>query len=234
MDPTMTPRWDWTILDLDEVDSTNTQARRLFEDGRARVPTMVRARRQTQGRGRGDHAWWSDEGSLTITLALDASALGVGPTREPRLALAAAVAVVEAVAPFVPDAALGVRWPNDVESGGRKLSGILPERVGERGVLIGIGLNVRTRLDDTPEAIRRMAVSLEELRDAPLTDADFDGIAPAILARFEAAAESLARDDPALPRRWRELDALRGRLVAVRQGDHVLRAVAAGIDDQGA
>ena len=47
---------------------------------------------------------------------------------------------------------LGIRWPNDLEADGRKLGGILPERLETphgRRVLIGIGLNVQTNLAAT-------------------------------------------------------------------------------------
>ena len=65
---------------------------------------------------------------------------------------------------------VGIRWPNDVEAGGRKLGGILPERVDTpRGtrILIGVGLNVESNLADAPADVRTMAVSLAELRPRP-------------------------------------------------------------------
>ncbi len=138
------------------------------------LPLVVLANRQTQGRGRGTNWWWSDEGSLTFTLALDPSAHGLTAMHEPRLALAAAVAVVDATRPYVPpQATLGIRWPNDIEAGNRKLGGILPERVETAGgvrILIGVGLNVRTRLEDAPPEVRRMAATLAEWVDDPDLD----------------------------------------------------------------
>ena len=58
---------------------------------------------------------------------------------------------------------LGIRWPNDLECGGRKLGGVLPELVetldGNR-LLIGVGLNVQTNFEAAPEEVRAMATSL--------------------------------------------------------------------------
>src|SRR5438046_905686 len=111
------------------VASTSDDARRLVIEGLEGLPLVVWAANQTKGRGRGERSWWSDAGSLTFTIALDPVAHDLRPEHMPRLALTAAVAIIEAVGPMTPGAGLGIRWPNDVESGGRKLAGILPERV---------------------------------------------------------------------------------------------------------
>ena len=102
------------------------------------------AAEQTSGRGRGENQWWSDEGSLTFTIALAPENHGLLVHQEPRLALMAAVAAIEAIGTLgLPTQGIGIRWPNDIEVGGRKLGGILPERVeihkGHR-LLLGVGL----------------------------------------------------------------------------------------------
>jgi BirA family biotin operon repressor/biotin-[acetyl-CoA-carboxylase] ligase len=230
--PPMSRPFVRTLVERSELESTSDLARTLLESPSIELPLAVRARRQTKGRGRGDNAWWSDDGSLTITLAIDPAPLGLRPELEPRIALASAVAVVETLAPLVP---LVIRWPNDLEVGGRKLGGILPERIetslGVR-VLIGIGLNVETRLDNAPPAIRRMAVSLREVAgEAPL---EMDALFGRLLEQVGSVLERLARDDAALADRWRQLDALRGRLVRIDVGTRTITGIASGIDAEGA
>ena len=139
----MTP-WPFVrdVLIYDELESTSTAAAALaVEPGRA-APFVVWARRQTRGRGQRTNAWWSDEGSLTFTVVLDPAESGVRVDQQPRVALTTAVAIVEAVADLGwRDPGLGVRWPNDVEANGRKIAGILPERIetpaGDRLLKIG-------------------------------------------------------------------------------------------------
>jgi BirA family biotin operon repressor/biotin-[acetyl-CoA-carboxylase] ligase len=223
-----------TVVCLEEVASTSDLARELVGAGEVKLPLLVRTQRQTRGRGRGANTWWSDPGSLTVTLAIDPVALGLTTAHEPRLALAVAVAVVDAVGDSVPpEVPLGIRWPNDVEAGGRKLGGILPERVetswGVR-LLIGIGLNVRTRLEDAPPDVRRLAASLADWGARPAPDA----VLEACLARFESVVPRLARDDPALADRWAGLDTLLGRSVRVDLGSRVVSGVGRGIDPEGA
>src|SRR4051794_38237171 len=134
-----------TWIKREVIDSTSNLAIDLLAAGGVACPLLVTAASQTRGRGRARRSWWSDAGSLTFTVAIDPAAHGLRAEHEPRVALAAAVAVIDAVAPWLPPEGAGIRWPNDVEVGKRKLGGILPERVetpdGPR-VAIGIGLNV--------------------------------------------------------------------------------------------
>jgi BirA family transcriptional regulator, biotin operon repressor / biotin---[acetyl-CoA-carboxylase] ligase len=234
---TVSPPFVRTSIRLDVVESTSDLARQLAIDASHPLPLVVRADRQTRGRGRGDHSWWSDEGSLTFTLLIDPAAHGLRAEHEPRLALATAVAVIEAILEVVPAEGLGIRWPNDVEAGGRKLGGLLPERFetthGAR-LAIGIGLNVRTRFDDAPPDVRRLAASLADLATAPLTTEDVERFFRAILERFARNLDLLARDDPGLAARWAHLDALRDRWVRVDLGPRILEGRGCGIDTEGA
>ena len=132
-----------TVLHYPSVDSTNTLARSLVLQSSVDLPLLVWADMQTLGRGRGANQWWSDEGSLTFTVGIDPATHGLRIDQEPRLALVAALAMIQAINDLelkVPE--IGIRWPNDVEAKGRKLCGILPERVeAERTcrLLIGVG-----------------------------------------------------------------------------------------------
>jgi BirA family transcriptional regulator, biotin operon repressor / biotin---[acetyl-CoA-carboxylase] ligase len=226
------------VVHLVEVDSTSDHARRLLAAGGVALPLLVRADRQTAGRGRGRHAWWSDAGSLTFTVALDPAAHALRQEHEPRLALSTAVAVVEALERDggVPAGLLGIRWPNDVEGRSRKLGGILPERVetpaGPR-LLIGIGLNLITRLEDAPPEVRAMATTVAALRPAPGPPVDPSSLLDAILGRFSDALAALSRDDPSLAARWNALDLLADRQVRVDLGPRLVAGTGRGIDERG-
>ena len=73
-----------TMVEREVVDSTNDVAAELLREGGVALPLAVRAHRQTRGRGRGGHAWWSDAGSLTFTLAIEPAAHGLERVLEPR------------------------------------------------------------------------------------------------------------------------------------------------------
>jgi BirA family transcriptional regulator, biotin operon repressor / biotin---[acetyl-CoA-carboxylase] ligase len=233
---------DWpfvtTLIDRDEVASTSDLARDLVAAGVVPLPLAVRARRQTRGRGRGTNAWWSDEGSLTFTLALDPATHLLRPWHEPRLALAVAVGIVDAVVAIAATRApLGIRWPNDVEAGGKKLAGILPERVdtgaGPR-LLIGIGVNVAARLDAAPPTVREMATTVHAICLGDVPRPAPDALLWAFLERLAPLVARLAADDPALAERWASLDTLIGRPVRVKLPGRVLEGFGRGIDAEGA
>jgi BirA family biotin operon repressor/biotin-[acetyl-CoA-carboxylase] ligase len=227
-----------TLLALDEVDSTSDRAAELVREGIVALPLAVWARRQTCGRGRGSHSWWSDAGSLTFTLAIDPRAHGLAVESEPKLALASAVAMIKALEELelgLPS--LGIRWPNDLELGGRKLGGILPERIEtERGhrVLIGVGLNVLTDLAEAPASVHTMATSLARLHARPLDQQVLRALLAAFLRQFESVLTRLAGGDPGLAAEWDRLDLLRGQWVRVDLGARTVAGWGRGIDQDGA
>ncbi|MBV8228764.1 MAG: hypothetical protein JO329_02155, partial [Planctomycetaceae bacterium] len=96
------------LIERDVVESTNDLARELAIAGTVELPLAIRAARQTRGRGRGAHAWWSDAGSLTFSVLLDPAAHGLRVADEPKLALATAVALIEAAAGDLPPGAAGI------------------------------------------------------------------------------------------------------------------------------
>ena len=132
---------------------------------------------------------------------------------------------------------IGIRWPNDVEVDGRKLGGILPERVetddGPR-LLIGIGLNVFTRFDDAPPAVAAMATSLSALQPTPLGPSWHPRVLDAILTRFSLELSRLAAESPDLAAAWERLDLLRGQDVRIRLGEQLVAGRVRAIDAEGA
>jgi BirA family biotin operon repressor/biotin-[acetyl-CoA-carboxylase] ligase len=145
----------------DEVDSTQDLAFALAEHG-APDGTVVAAGRQAKARGRLGRPWSSVAGlGVEFSMVLRPPA---EPAPVPNLLVAAtAVAVAEAVeasAGLVP----GIRWPNDLVLGDRKLAGILVEtRDFEPKAplfVLGIGLNAAHAEGDFPEEVRAEATSV--------------------------------------------------------------------------
>ncbi|QEH36233.1 Bifunctional ligase/repressor BirA [Aquisphaera giovannonii] len=232
-----------TVLHRPVVDSTNWLARSLVLQGVDELPLLVWADRQTLGRGQRDRSWFSDDGSLTFTVAIDPAAHGLRVDQEPRLSLAAALAVIHAIGSLgwvVPG--LGIRWPNDVEACGRKLCGILPERIERDGLegpsghllVIGIGLNVLTRFDEAPDEVSRMATSLAAMGAGPLDASSIPRALAAILTHLDLELRRLRDDSPEQAREWDHLNLLRGKPVRIDLGPRILAGRATDIDPRGA
>ena len=69
-------RWDRFV----ELESTSTHLAQLWRSGEleaSQTPIVVVTEQQTAGRGRGDHRWFSDSGSLTFTLGIVPESFGL-------------------------------------------------------------------------------------------------------------------------------------------------------------
>jgi BirA family transcriptional regulator, biotin operon repressor / biotin---[acetyl-CoA-carboxylase] ligase len=161
-------------LHLRRTSSTNERARELAAAG-APHGMLVTAGEQTAGRGRQGRTWTAPAGR-----ALLCSLIVRDPPR--LLPLAAGVAVAEVVG----DSA-GLKWPNDVLVGGRKVAGILVEgRPAERWAVVGIGLNVALTPDDFPPELRARGGTLGFGPDA--VEPTLTALLPALGRWVEAAA----------------------------------------------
>ncbi|HZK79847.1 MAG TPA: biotin--[acetyl-CoA-carboxylase] ligase [Humisphaera sp.] len=148
--------------------STNVHAAAMRREGGLYAPAVVLAGRQTSGRGRGANTWFSTGGSLTVTFALPI-ADRIFPHQLP---LIAGLAARNAAAELTGDNGVQLKWPNDLLYGGRKLGGLLCERI-DKADLVGLGLNVNLDPADAPPHLKDRITSLAIIasRSIDLTDA---------------------------------------------------------------
>jgi BirA family biotin operon repressor/biotin-[acetyl-CoA-carboxylase] ligase len=197
------------------------------------MPLLVLAERQTAGRGRGTHRWWSTPGSLTFSLLLDLCRQQVPADRQPLLSILAGLAVCEAIELLLPNLAAGLKWPNDVFLAERKVSGVLieaPARPAGR-LVVGVGLNVNNSFAAAPEELQHTVTALCDVAQREFDRAE---VLICVLQRFADLLEMAQRDPAELPSRWRTRSLLSGRPVLVEAGSRAIRGVCRGIDDQGA
>lgn len=145
------------IIYLPVTDSTNTQAKRLGEEG-AEHGTLVVTQCQTAGRGRRGRSWESPEGNVYFTFLLRPD---VEVSRASMITLISALALAKAIEK-VTGLHTQIKWPNDVVANGKKLCGILTESSTDleyiNYVVVGIGINVNQI--SFPEEIADKASSL--------------------------------------------------------------------------
>jgi BirA family biotin operon repressor/biotin-[acetyl-CoA-carboxylase] ligase len=132
--------------------STNNDLVGLAVKGDAEEGAVLVAEEQTAGRGRLDRQWTAPARSgLFFSVLLKPA--GVPVARWGWIPLLTGVAVATGLSRAAGiDTAL--KWPNDllVSIGGeeRKAGGILAERAGEDGVVVGVGINVTLREEELP------------------------------------------------------------------------------------
>ncbi|WP_460140817.1 bifunctional biotin--[acetyl-CoA-carboxylase] ligase/biotin operon repressor BirA [Pseudomonas sp. S2_E01] len=142
------PACNWPILVFDSIDSTNAEALRAVERGVA-APFLVLAERQTSGRGRRGRRWaspFAENIYYSLVLRIDG-----GMRQLEGLSLVVGLAVMQTLRGLGVSGA-GLKWPNDVLVGRKKIAGILLELVGDPAdvchVVLGVGINVNMQVTD--------------------------------------------------------------------------------------
>jgi BirA family transcriptional regulator, biotin operon repressor / biotin---[acetyl-CoA-carboxylase] ligase len=223
----------FSLLVLDEIDSTNDEAARQLAAGRA-VPFAVLARRQTRGRGRFGRTWHSE--SPTNLYASFAFRPRVQPERMQTFTLWMGLNICELLTNFAA-VTPAIKWPNDILFQGRKAGGMLTEaRVDAdqiRDLIFGLGLNVNSPAESWPGDLARRAISLAEITGQPL---DLNRLAAALIGRVLLAYQNFADGDhtKTFADLWNRYDVLRGKPVTLLEGGRRHHGVVNGVDDEGA
>ena len=140
------------------------------------LPIVVIAEEQTAGRGRQNNTWWTGEGTLALSMLLDAKQHDLSPQTSAQLSLGIGYAamralrlIVEEILSQSPDKAeisapnIEIRWPNDVYINDRKITGILIEAPNMHHIVIGIGVNTNNTAAKAPEEIRGKIATLSDI-----------------------------------------------------------------------
>lgn len=148
-----------TEIHFDSIDSTNTYAKKNSASFPPDEITVITAEEQTAGRGRYQRKWISPKGvNIYATFCFQLPF----PTKQlPSLAQVmsyslASLLIEEGLTPKI-------KWPNDVQLGGKKISGVLCETLFQNDsiqIILGIGINVNMTEADLKK-IDKPATSLE-------------------------------------------------------------------------
>jgi BirA family transcriptional regulator, biotin operon repressor / biotin---[acetyl-CoA-carboxylase] ligase len=228
-----------TLVLFDEIGSTNDEAAdRCGATGATPAHAeglVVLADRQTAGRGRRGHTWFSPPGAgLYVSVVLQPSRARADPERATiLLTLMAGVALAEGIRQAT-GLHVDLKWPNDLQVSRRKLGGILAEAsrngVGD-AVIVGYGINVSST--SFPPELRDRASSLEsELGRAIDRHHVLVETLAALARRY---ADLLDGRFDAILEAWRGLaPAASGARVTWTTLDGTRTGITAGIDDRGA
>jgi len=216
------------------VDSTNTRLKLLAEEG-APEGTIVLAEEQTAGKGRLGRLWTAPRGKgIWLSILLKP----FKPLEEISIfTLVTAVAVTRALKKKLPELEPGIKWPNDILLGGRKICGILTELKAEADridyLITGLGVNYTIMPDDFPPELRETATSvLMESEGAIVSRAE---MAREILQEMELVyREYLDSGTGKILDQWREYNVTLGRDVTISNIRESYSGRALDIDSDGA
>ena len=212
------------LLHLEKVDSTNTYLK--IRQGSLPHGTVVYADRQTAGRGRYTRSWISDEGGLYFSVLLKTPLNSFSANLTQLMALSICQSLEKlGLSPVI-------KWPNDVQVNGQKISGILSEAVLEKNLLqaivLGVGINVNQNglkeIDQPATSLRLLGIEIN--RNILLED---------VLRYFwqgypdlcEKGFESIRKD-------YTQRFAALGKQVSVHDGEKTISGRVQGVSPRGA
>ncbi|KRM08130.1 MAG: biotin--[acetyl-CoA-carboxylase] ligase [Liquorilactobacillus ghanensis] len=214
------------------IDSTNLRAKQLCVAQSVKSPLVILSDRQTAGYGRYGRNYSCPSRSgiyLSILLPNQATILNPG-----LLTTATALAVsytIEQQLHLKPQ----IKWVNDLMLDQKKIVGILTEAVSDiesrsiGQVIVGIGINYLTEIDQLPESVQQTAGSLRAaVRKIGITRNQFIA---ALLNHFFELYQHYQTGD-FLPA-YRQRCFLLQQQVTITQGNHKFTDQAVDIDNQG-
>lgn len=215
----------------DQIDSTN---RYLVEGSQNNAPSgsVCFAEYQTAGKGRRGRQWVSPYGCNIYMSIL--WRFQQGPAAISGLSLAIGVAVIRALKQHQIDD-IGLKWPNDIYSQGKKLGGILVEVSGETegpcAAVIGLGLNLFVA-EAEAESINQAWTDLSKITGRArlfrnkLAGTLLNHLMP-VIAEYESVGIAPYLDE------WRSYDCLTGKSATLFIGQQQFEGIVQGIDDNG-
>ncbi|AZD57392.1 bifunctional biotin--[acetyl-CoA-carboxylase] ligase/biotin operon repressor BirA [Pseudomonas chlororaphis subsp. aurantiaca] len=219
----------WAVLAFDSIDSTNAEALRAVERG-VPAPFLVLAERQTAGRGRRGRKWvspFAENVYYSLVLRIDG-----GMRQLEGLSLVVGLAVMQTLREFG-IAGAGLKWPNDVLVGRKKIAGILLELVGDPAdvchVVLGVGINVNMqKTDEVDQLWTSMRLESGKQVDRNQLVARLSMMLKAYLERHQAQGFSSIQEE------WEQNHLWQGNAVSLIAGVNKIDGVVMGIDQQGA
>lgn len=213
-----------------EVDSTNDVAKYLAENG-AEEGTVVVAEIQNRGKGRMGKTWISPPGGVWMSIILRPD---IPTSKAPQLTLVTGVAVAETLKKEL-NLDVGIKWPNDILIGNKKVCGILTEVNANINkinyVIVGIGIDMNVDVPLLPPDLQEGATSLKNELDTEINGA-------ILVQKFLLNLEKLYNQFtsgkfPDILNEWRFLSKTIGRKVEVRTRGKTIRGDAIGINKDG-
>lgn len=214
------------------TDSTNRIAREKAAS-EAADGLVVWAEMQEFGRGQYGRVFASPRGGLYFSLILRPNLAAVDL---PLITLVTGLACRDTLFEVSGVKAL-IKWPNDLYLRDKKVGGILCENSFDTGVtppqptvIIGVGINVNSRLSDFPEELCPLVTTLYEETNKVY---DIEDCLDRFVDTISAYVASLPVNRESLLDRWRNYDYLMDKPITYTNGDQTVFGTGLGLANDG-
>jgi BirA family transcriptional regulator, biotin operon repressor / biotin---[acetyl-CoA-carboxylase] ligase len=190
---------------------------------------IVLAEKQNKGKGRLARQWLSPKGGgiyMSVILRPE-----IAPFQAPIYTLMAAVSLAQAIRDMAPLEAF-IKWPNDIIINDKKIAGILTEMEAEadrvKFIVLGIGINVNTKLSDLPKT----ASSISHSAGSHISR---QNLLIALVERLDKNYKIITRSGFSDIRvQWKNFSATLGKRVRANCMNRIIEGIAVDIDSDGA
>lgn len=215
------------LITLDTVNSTNTWA--LEHASSLHDGDVVRADEQTDGHGRFGRTWLSFPGqSVSLTwIAIPSSSTDPLRRWPGQITAAATARLLRGLG-----ISAGLRWPNDVVAGSRKIAGTLAEASSDfHMIAVGIGLNVNVDMDTlSRHGLSNVATSMSIEAN---TGYDIEIVIPRLISSIGTFAAAVRNEGPdLLLNEWRSLDCMTDREIKISTAGGDFHGICRGVSSE--
>jgi BirA family biotin operon repressor/biotin-[acetyl-CoA-carboxylase] ligase len=161
---------NFKLIRYNQLDSTNAEAIRLYQENKAIEGTVIIADGQTGGKGYGSNKWESEQGkNLTFSILLKPYFLE--PSEQFIITQLISLSIQENLESILRKKSVTIKWPNDIYVGDKKIAGILIQNFIKGNAIdmsvIGVGINASQKkfISDAPNPT---SIIIESGMDCPL------------------------------------------------------------------
>ena len=136
---------EFTLIKHHHLESTNAEAHRLYQSGKAENGMVIIAEEQSNGKGHGDNAWESEPGK-NLTFSILFKPAFIEPAHQFAITQIISLSLWEVLDSILRKKKVTIKWPNDIYVGDKKIAGVLIQNFIKANSIdlsvIGVGLNV--------------------------------------------------------------------------------------------
>ena len=158
MDKSINNHSKYELIHINSCSSTNDIAWEKLSSSQKKQCIIV-SDSQTSGRRRRENNWFSNEESLTFSIALT----NIPNNKSPFISLITGIAIVNAINNLY-NLESQLKWPNDIMIKDKKVGRVLVEtKINSKSTnsVVGIGLNINQSEDQIPVELKKIATSLK-------------------------------------------------------------------------
>lgn len=216
----------------EHADSTNRMAKEMVTEG---VPagTVVVAASQTAGRGQYGRAFNSPTGGLYFSLIAEPL---LPPERISLVTLATGLACRDVLHDRL-NVDARIKWPNDLYLDGKKVAGILCEHLGGSPyssacgkVIIGVGLNVNSKIEQFDPQLQPLVTTLLEYTGQTQ---DLAQLLDDLLRAIALCIKRLSLEQDRVLQEWQRYDLLKDRPVTYTNQNMEIEGIGLGLNPEG-